>query len=128
MASPPASLLSTSQVKEGFLARTQVLEPFSPGCGVWIQEKPQMAGHGAQSLAVGHSTVDRVCLAQPGHIPGVCWAEGELCLEVPWALNAMGIYIQPGTSLVVQWIRIHLPVQGTRVRSLVRKDRTRRNY
>lgn len=37
---PPASLLSTSQVKEGFLARAQVLEPFSPGCGVWIQEKP----------------------------------------------------------------------------------------
>ncbi|XP_059752342.1 D-aminoacyl-tRNA deacylase 1 isoform X2 [Balaenoptera ricei] len=25
----------------------------------------------------------------------------------------------PGTSLVVQWLRIHLPVQGTRVQSLV---------
>lgn len=44
---PLASLLSTTQVKEGFLARAQELEPFSPGCGVWIQEKSQMAGHGA---------------------------------------------------------------------------------
>ena len=56
-----ASLLSTSQVKEGFLARAQVLEPFCPGYGVWIREKSQMAGHGAQSLAIGHSTVDREC-------------------------------------------------------------------
>ena len=29
-----------------------------------------------------------------------------------------------GTSLVVQWIRIHLPMQGTQVRSLVREDLT----
>ena len=29
-----------------------------------------------------------------------------------------------GTSLVVQWLRIRLPVQGTRVRSLVREDPT----
>ena len=27
-----------------------------------------------------------------------------------------------GTSLVVQWLRIRLPMQGTRVRSLVRED------
>ena len=26
-----------------------------------------------------------------------------------------------GTSLVVQWLRIHLPIQGTRVQALVRK-------
>ena len=26
------------------------------------------------------------------------------------------------TSLVVQWLRIHLPVQGTQVQSLVRED------
>ena len=30
----------------------------------------------------------------------------------------------PGTSLVVQWLRIRLPVQGTRVPSLVREDPT----
>ena len=29
-----------------------------------------------------------------------------------------------GTSLVVQWLRIHLPVQGTRVWSLVQEDPT----
>ena len=29
-----------------------------------------------------------------------------------------------GTSLVVQWLRIHLPVQGTRVQSLIREDPT----
>ena len=29
-----------------------------------------------------------------------------------------------GTSLVVQWLRIHLPMQGTRVRALVWEDPT----
>ena len=29
-----------------------------------------------------------------------------------------------GTSLVVQWLRNHLPMQGTRVRGLVREDST----
>ena len=29
-----------------------------------------------------------------------------------------------GTSLVAQWLRIHLPTQGTRVRSLVQEDPT----
>ena len=29
-----------------------------------------------------------------------------------------------GTSPVVQWLRIHLPTQGTRVQSLVREDPT----
>ena len=29
-----------------------------------------------------------------------------------------------GTSLVAQWLRIHLPMQGTRVRALVREDPT----
>ena len=28
------------------------------------------------------------------------------------------------TSLLVQWIRIHLPMQGTQVHSLVREDST----
>ena len=32
--------------------------------------------------------------------------------------------ITPGTSLVVQWLRIRLPMQGTRVRSLVRELRS----
>ena len=29
-----------------------------------------------------------------------------------------------GTSLVAQWLRIHLPMQGTQVRALVREDPT----
>ena len=29
-----------------------------------------------------------------------------------------------GTSLVVQWMRIHLPIQGTQVQSLVQEDST----
>ena len=29
-----------------------------------------------------------------------------------------------GTSLVAQWLRIHLPMQGTRVRAPVREDPT----
>ena len=31
-----------------------------------------------------------------------------------------------GTSLVAQWLRIRLPVQGTWVRALVRENHTRR--
>ena len=31
---------------------------------------------------------------------------------------------QWGTSLVAQWLRIHLPMQGTWVRALVREDPT----
>ena len=29
-----------------------------------------------------------------------------------------------GASLVVQWLRIHLPMQGSQVRALVREDPT----
>ena len=31
---------------------------------------------------------------------------------------------QPRASLVVQWLRIYLPMQGTQVRALVREDPT----
>ena len=36
------------------------------------------------------------------------------------------LYVQYrlGNSLVVQWLRIHLPVQRTRVQSLVQEDPT----
>ena len=34
------------------------------------------------------------------------------------------IKMQPGASLVAQWLRIHLPMQGTRVRALVQEDPT----
>ena len=32
--------------------------------------------------------------------------------------------IEVGTSLVAQWLRIHLPMQGTQVRALVLEDST----
>ena len=32
--------------------------------------------------------------------------------------------IFPGASLVAQWLRVHLPMQGTRVRAPVREDPT----
>ena len=49
-----------------------------------------------------------------------------------WKINKQNLW----TSLVVQWLRIRLPMQGTRVRALVREDPTcrgatkpvRRNY
>ena len=31
---------------------------------------------------------------------------------------------KPGASLVAQWLRIRLPMQGTRVQALVREDPT----
>ena len=40
------------------------------------------------------------------------------------------LYVHPGIKLlmldfpVVQWLRIHLPMQGTQVRALVREDPT----
>ena len=40
--------------------------------------------------------------------------------EPEWALKML----TPGTSLVVKWLRIRLPMQGTRVRALVREDPT----
>ena len=48
----------------------------------------------------------------------------ELCL---YTLIYLGLRLQEiwrGTSLVAQWLRIHLPMQGTRVRALVREDPT----
>ena len=40
-------------------------------------------------------------------------------------LNKKKIQLKMGrTSLVVQWLRIHLPMQGTQVRALVREDLT----
>ena len=42
-----------------------------------------------------------------------------------WRLNNMLLKNQwVGTCLVVQWLRIHLPMQGTRVQALVREDPT----
>ena len=45
--------------------------------------------------------------------------------EVPTVKNKNKIKITQETSLVAQWLRIHLPMQGTRVRSLFWEDPTR---
>ena len=47
------------------------------------------------------------------------WGRGGFC----YAKKAM-----PGISLVVQWLRIHLPMQEVRVRSLVRKVPWKRKW
>ena len=43
-----------------------------------------------------------------------------------WMLGTRGVTQKSilGASLVVQWLRIRLPMQGTRVRALVREDPT----
>ena len=41
-----------------------------------------------------------------------------------WPLNSSPLRNRAQTSLVAQWIRIHLPMQGSRVWSLVREDAT----
>ena len=42
--------------------------------------------------------------------------------KVLFSLNTQKAEVE--TSLVVQWLRIRLPMQGTRVRALVREDPT----
>ena len=51
--------------------------------------------------------------AEPAHLRARGGAVGEL--------EKMGVR---GASLVAQWLRIRLPMQGTRVRPLVREDPT----
>ncbi|KAJ8785617.1 hypothetical protein J1605_007214 [Eschrichtius robustus] len=50
----------------------------------------------------------------------------EIILDLEWALNPMTVvrFHICGASLVAQWLRIHLPMQETRVRALVREDPT----
>ena len=51
---------------------------------------------------------------------------GFLChsIEAEFFLSFCFQDLELGTSLVAQWLRIHLPMQGTRVRALVREDPT----
>ena len=69
--------------------------------------------HGPQngSCPWGHFSVILLVTFQPHCLPLV-----EKFYRKCWS----------GASLVAQWLRIHLPVQGTRVRALVREDSTRR--
>ena len=44
--------------------------------------------------------------------------------NIQWEKTVSSINGAGGTSLVAQWLRIHLPMQGTWVRALVREDPT----
>ena len=61
--------------------------------------------------------------------PGVCRHSGpqeNSAVELFWGRGGGDTtkVSQIGTSLVAQWLGIRLPVQGTRVRALVREDPT----
>ena len=49
-------------------------------------------------------------------MPPLQWKHGVLTTGLPGYFQGM-----------IQWLRIHLPMQGTQVRSLVQKDPTRGN-
>ena len=44
--------------------------------------------------------------------------------HMAWPKKKEGKENDRGTSLVAQWLRVHLPMQGTRVRALVGEDPT----
>ena len=46
----------------------------------------------------------------------------EICGIIP--VVARQEMLRRGTSLVAQWLRIHLPMQGTQVQALVQEDPT----
>ena len=55
----------------------------------------------------------------------VAWHRDGIHLPAYGALKLEWSSKSPGqASLVAQWLRIHLPMQGTRVRALVREDPT----
>ena len=61
------------------------------------------------------------CQIQIAILSGMLWPPNEICL---WLCLKHPKITYLGTSLVVQWLRIRLPMQGTRVRALVREDPT----
>ena len=72
-------------------------------------------------------TTDRL----PGHCQGTGDLLGRNKRKDLWSRSSKGSYFIKkfkigvvGTSLVAQWLRIHLPMQRTRVRSLVQEDPT----
>ena len=53
------------------------------------------------------------------HLFACCWLSNTFCIYVFLLVLRM-----LGASLVAQWLRLRLPVQGTAVRALVREDPT----
>ncbi|KAJ8783597.1 hypothetical protein J1605_008640 [Eschrichtius robustus] len=79
-----------------------------PG-GAVVENLPANAGDTGSSPGLGRS-----------HMPQSDWArEPQLLSLRVWSLRVWSL-----TSMVVQWLRIRLPMQGARVRDLVREDPT----
>ena len=72
-----------------------------------------VSGADSHSAGVREEIRRPVLGAEPAHLRARGGAVGEV--------EKMGVC---GASLVAQWLRIRLPMQGTRVRSLVREDPT----
>ena len=52
----------------------------------------------------------------------MCQNSGKFVMSITW--DRIYKAHSTGTPLVAQWLRIHLPMQGTWVRALVREDPT----
>ena len=74
-----------------------------------------------------HWQVDSEPLRHQGS-PGLGFLSGSSCIRARCgtaeASGLRGSETQKGASLVAQWLRICLPIQGTRVRALVWEDPT----
>ena len=73
--------------------------------------------------------VDKVCIPG-GSCREVAWCPKPTCETLNPGCSHLAIWAlffkdwDVGTSLVAQWLRIHLPMQGTQVRALVWEDPT----
>ena len=99
---------------------------FSAPENLWCQsESQQEAGQWHSKAIANEGTLYRgvvsVWESQQGRsvTPSTCSARGENRLH---GRGAAWEELWPGTSLVVQWLQIRLPTQGTRVRALVQED------
>ena len=63
-------------------------------------------------------------VSTPPHCPLLGQGPWDALLQATKDDNVISLQkrISLGTSLVVQWLRIRLPMQGTRVQSLVQED------
>ena len=71
----------------------------------------------------GSPRIQKRSLAQLGMHPGsnICAADNAGCVNSTYGFFLAKKKKKPGTSLAVQWLRLHAPNAGTWVRSLVRQ-------